>query len=70
MRIRSGRGGFEKALEEVKEFEAQEKRVVFVEPGGKACSICHRLNELVKYDERKDCGPGAEKRLVMIRLSV
>jgi hypothetical protein len=32
MRIRSGRGGFEKALEERKEFdEAREKRVVFVE---------------------------------------
>ena len=63
MGIESGRGGSEKALEERKEFEVREERVVFVEV---KAVVCHRLNELVKYDEQMDCGPSAEKGLVMI----
>ena len=63
MGIECGRGGSEKALEERKEFEVREEQVVFVEV---KAVVCHRRNELVKYDEQRDCGPSAEMGLVMI----
>jgi hypothetical protein len=61
--IESGRGGSEKALEERKEFEVREERVVFVEV---KAVVFHRLNELAKYDEQMDCWPSDEMGLVMI----